>query len=154
MISDETLPPGITILRQSVVNDYSTLPLKIFVVDDDCDDTDILRQVLKEFNQDFKIWCFDNPETAYYYLDALSNKELPSLIIIDFKMPLLNGLDMLNKLKETSRFDGIPKIIYSSHLNANDINECRKAGAIDCITKSSTIEGTRNDAKKILSYFK
>ncbi len=69
-------------------------------------------------------------------------------------MPLLNGLDMLNKLKEISRFDGIPKIIYSSYLNADDINECKKAGAIECIVESSTIEGTRKDAKKILSYFK
>jgi hypothetical protein len=40
---------------------------------------------------------------------------------LDYHMPMINGIEMLNRLKQASRFDKIPKVIYSAVLNSKDV---------------------------------
>jgi FixJ family two-component response regulator len=125
---------------------------RLVVADDDCDDTDMLTEVLKEINADYLIWCFSEPNKAYKFLDALSDEEVPCLIIIDFNIPPENGLVMLKKLSGLSRFSSIPKIIYSGYLSPAQKEACMKAGAKDCLQKSVTQMDIRKDIVKMLSY--
>lgn len=127
---------------------------KIIVADDDCEDNDILTDVLKEVSPEYLIWCFNYPQKAFEFIDSLSIEELPCLIIIDFNMPSENGLELLKKIQALKHFDEIPKIIYSAHLRPPEITACLQAGAKECIIKSVLYKDIKADVLKMLSYCK
>ncbi len=58
---------------------------------------------------------------------ALSN--LPDIILLDVKMPVLNGLDVCKRLKAEDQTKKIPIIMLSAKAQAKEIEEGYKAGA-------------------------
>lgn len=62
-------------------------------------------------------------------------KVVPDLILLDIEMPDMNGFEVLQKIRENSKFDAIPVIFLTSH--ADTENELRgfKEGAVDFIMK-------------------
>ena len=88
----------------------------------------------------------------YNFLDSLKDEELPTLIILDYHMPMINGIEMLNRLKQASRFDKIPKVMYSAVLNSKDVVKCKDAGATECYEKSGSIEIIRSQVAHMLTH--
>jgi CheY-like chemotaxis protein len=52
-----------------------------------------------------------------YFEKAKVYIELPSLIIMDYSMPLMNGLEALIKIKRVGRINHIPFLIYTTTIN-------------------------------------
>ena len=67
---------------------------KVFVVDDEPSILLIISEILEAEN--FIVYSYNNP------IEALANveKEKPDLIITDLKMPEMDGLTLLSKIKE------------------------------------------------------
>ena len=64
---------------------------------------------------------------------VLVEKEKPKLILLDVRMPQMDGLVVLKKIKE---FDNSIKVVMLSGLEDEEvINEARKAGACDFLVK-------------------
>ena len=86
---------------------------KFLIVDDDSDDRDFFCEALGEVMPDSGCYTAINGRRA---LKALENKEidLPDLIFLDINMPVMNGWQLLTKLKETESYGTIPVIIYST----------------------------------------
>jgi FixJ family two-component response regulator len=59
--------------------------------------------------------------------------ELPDCLILDFQMPRVSGLDVLNRLRQSGV--GIPTIILTAHQDAACREACLNAGAIACLHK-------------------
>ena len=103
---------------------------KVFVVDDDPVFTKIIEH---NFNaQNVKnILVLDSGEACINHLNAK-----PRLILLDFSMGGLNGLDVLNKIKEQS-----PKteVIILTALEDESVKaKCLQAGASDYINKDES----------------
>jgi len=86
-------------------------------------------------------------------LNALHQRQnLPCVIVLDLNMPVLNGIQTLKKLKTSTEYDKIPKVI----LTTSDSEESRKMsylnGAADYLVKPDTLEGLLTTVKKILSH--
>jgi two-component system nitrogen regulation response regulator NtrX len=64
---------------------------------------------------------------------ALSEKESPDLIFLDVKMPGMDGLEVLQRIKAAN--DAIPVVIISGHGTVTTAVEATKAGAFDFIEK-------------------
>jgi two-component system, OmpR family, response regulator VicR len=79
----------------------------ILVVDDEFLITDILVDVLEE--EGFRVLTASNGRKALEILD----RETPALVVTDFMMPLMNGLELAQAIKANPGWAQIPIILLS-----------------------------------------
>lgn len=84
------------------------MPKKIVVVDDEEDLRFLMRTVLEECNYEV--------HTAANGLEGrqLIEKVNPDLVMLDLKMPKLNGYELTLQLKQNPRFKDLPIMILTS----------------------------------------
>ena len=95
----------------------NSVPKKVMVIDDDPD----FRQSLKEFLQMHGWEVNDQPngEAAIRTLKLMS--DLPDIILLDYLMPLENGISFWNALNDDSNLCFLPTIMMTAH-EMNSIN--------------------------------
>ena len=75
-------------------------------------------------------------ESAYGqagYADAISEK--PNIILLDLNMPIMDGFEVLHKLKSNPETERIPVIVLTARIDAESERRCMAAGATDYIKK-------------------
>ena len=100
---------------------------RILVIDDDAAIRDSMRMILEYEGYD----CLLAP-TAQEGLAAIE-KQTPDIVFLDIKMPGMDGLEALAKIKQ---IDGtLPVVMISGHGTTSTVVEAMKAGAVDFIDK-------------------
>jgi DNA-binding response OmpR family regulator len=102
--------------------------LKIFIVDDD----PLFSKTLKfhlSLNPDYDVEIYPDGRKC---LENLYKK--PSLICLDYNLPGMSGLEIMRKIKDSSK--NIPIIIISSQHDVKIAVELLKEGAYDYIVKT------------------
>ncbi|HEX9146380.1 MAG TPA: response regulator, partial [Candidatus Binatia bacterium] len=105
------------------------MPNKILIVDDEPFNLDLLEQELAD--HDYTI------ERAGDGVEALEKVPvfLPDVILLDYMMPKMNGLEVLKCLKEDERHKSIPVILLTAKATQEDKIRGLDAGADDYVTK-------------------
>ncbi len=65
---------------------------------------------------------------------------MPQIILLDIDMPVMNGFEALNQLKQDEKLKHIPVIMLTSFSNKNIFKKCIDAGAVDYIVKPTNAE--------------
>ncbi|MBZ4672064.1 response regulator [Deferribacterales bacterium Es71-Z0220] len=73
---------------------------------------------------------------------------LPDLYIIDLNLPDIDGIQILNELKDID----IPKIVYSAQTNPEIIEECFNLGAYDFLKKPTPLKEMKSRIYKVFQY--
>lgn len=121
---------------------------KILIVEDDIDDQIFFIEAINSIDQYFECVTVGNGAEA---LDHLNNTNtLPSIILLDLNMPLMNGYVFLEKVKEIPDFKKIPVVIFSTSASPNDRDRTKKLGATSFFTKSSNMADLKTALTKIL----
>ena len=100
---------------------------RILVIDDEAEIRRSVRMILEYEGYDV-IEASSGPEGV-----ALAEKESPDLIFLDVKMPGMDGLEALQRIKAAN--DATPVVIISGHGTVTTAVEATKAGAFDFIEK-------------------
>ncbi|HET7644216.1 MAG TPA: response regulator [Nitrososphaeraceae archaeon] len=90
---------------------------KILLVDDEKDFLFFYREYLK--SNGYQTVSFDNPIEALCYLGKNDNISNCSLIITDYKMPQMSGIDLIKKIKEKYSASKIKTLLISSYLKTD-----------------------------------
>jgi DNA-binding NtrC family response regulator len=69
----------------------------VSIVDDELDITQLYQDAIYGHINGISVVCFNNPVTALEHF--IENKKDYALVISDLRMPNLNGLDLLSKIK-------------------------------------------------------
>lgn len=69
----------------------------VSIVDDELDITQLYQDAIYGHINGISVVCFNNPVTALEHF--IENKKEYALVISDLRMPNLNGLDLLSKIK-------------------------------------------------------
>ncbi|MEL6536487.1 MAG: response regulator [Bacteroidota bacterium] len=102
----------------------------ILVVDDDHNNLEVIIKMFED--RPYRIMYAPNGQRGYDVAVA----ELPDLIISDWAMPIMNGIDLTLKLKATRTTKDIPVVIATGVMtSAEDLQEALEAGAIEYIRK-------------------
>jgi len=104
--------------------------MKILVVDDEGIVLDSCRRVLEE--DGFDVLLVTSADKA---ISAIEDEE-PSVLLMDVKMPLRDGMDLMREVKE--RWPSIPIIVMSGYHTTETIEEANKMGASAFINKPFT----------------
>jgi DNA-binding response OmpR family regulator/DNA-binding CsgD family transcriptional regulator len=104
----------------------------ILIVDDDPKQLKILTGNIMEYNPGYKLIITTNGKSAIDI--AKSNK--PDLILMDWEMPVMNGVEAIRQLKALEETKSIPVIMVTgTHNETEKLKEAMDAGAIDFVNK-------------------
>jgi len=78
----------------------------------------------------------------------LAKKELPDIILLDVMMPVMNGFEVLKKLRENKETADIPVIILSNYGEVDQMTQGFLVGATDYLIKA---EHTPSDVVDIVN---
>jgi len=123
---------------------------KVLLADDDLEDQEMLIDVITQIDNKLTVETVSDGREAVSKLKGLPENELPSLVILDYKMPYLNAAEVLEALAGDTRYATIPKVCWSSSRRDDDIRRCLKAGAVNYFQKPSTTEELRSIAERML----
>lgn len=101
----------------------------ILVVDDDSAALKLLKDILTDDGH--VVRPFNNGELALRSIRA----EAPELILMDIRMPGMNGFEVCRRIKEDERLKGIPVIFISAASDMEDKVSAFQEGGVDYITK-------------------
>lgn len=105
----------------------------LMIVEDDVDDRLYFCNAVKEIDASYE--CLEAWNGVHAFQVLRKAKQLPDFIFIDINMPVMNGLDCLEKLKEDELLKRIPVIIYTTSKYQKNIDYTRELGASYFITK-------------------
>jgi CheY-like chemotaxis protein len=110
----------------------------ILLIDDDEDDQEIFLSALDNAADSVNCVTLSNAVVAF---DKLRKSELPTdIIFLDLNMPLMNGQEFLTEIKKQQDLKHIPVIILSTSSNVSTIQQTKKLGATDFITKPDSFD--------------
>jgi CheY-like chemotaxis protein len=123
----------------------------ILMAEDDLEDQLIMTDAFQEVQLEKQIRFVENGEMVLEFLKQHAD-ELPSLIVLDLNMPLLNGTQTLRQLKQSEEFKKIPVIIYSTSFNLIEMEECMRLGADSYTIKPNTFTECKQIASKFFDF--
>jgi CheY-like chemotaxis protein len=123
---------------------------KILLVDDDEDDRQIFREIVREVDPYAELDFAENGLDMIALLSTMSGADLPGMIILDQNMPRMTGKESLIYLKENDRYKHIPTIVYSTYQVKDFYQECLQLGAEDVVAKPDTMQAYREMIEQFL----
>lgn len=105
------------------------MAIKILAVDDSITIRKLVRKAFREFNCD----VLEAPNGVEGL--ALANKEKPQLIILDITMPVMDGVEMLDRLKNEDELKKIPVIMLTAEGGREHVTKVVRMGVQDYIVK-------------------
>lgn len=115
--------------------------MKVMVVDDSMTMRRIVMVNLKKAGYSDIIEA-DNGRAA---LDILEGGERPGVILLDWNMPEMSGLDLLKKIKADSNLKSIPVIMVTSEAEKSAVVQAVQAGAMGYVVKPLTPESFKKN---------
>ena len=102
----------------------------VLVVDDDESTCDALQRLLSRMG--YAASCVTDGREA---LDVAGSIR-PDIIVLDWMMPGMDGLEVLRRLRAAPATKDVPVVLYSAVDNPDLIGQAKQLGAQDCVLKS------------------
>lgn len=123
----------------------------ILVAEDDPDDALMLKDAFAQINQ-HSIEFLSNGKLLVDYMEVLlADNRLPTLVLVDLNMPVLDGRGVIKELRKNLQTKSIPVIVLSTSKNKEDIDSTMALGANDFFTKPSSFNELVNITNSITS---
>ncbi len=110
----------------------------VLIIDDDQDDIELTERALLRKGRGITSATASRGEEALALLR--SGVVLPSLILLDLKMPGMSGIDTLRQIRADERLKRIPVVIITNSTLESDRNEALAAGADGFLHKAFNME--------------
>lgn len=126
----------------------------ILLVEDRPIDIDLTRRALERRKLINPIQVARDGEEAIAYFDRWEAGEpMPICILLDLRMPKMNGLEVLRRLKSHPKFSTIPVVVLTTSSEDSDIEEAYKLGCNSYIVKPVEFDKFVDVAAKIELYW-
>ena len=114
--------------------------LTILLAEDDEGHATLIKRNLKRSGLLNDIIHFkDGQETMDFLNEAKEKKEytdsIPSLLLLDIRMPKLNGVEVLRQIKQDPKLKKMPVIMITTTDDPREIDKCHELGCSNYITK-------------------
>lgn len=120
--------------------------VEILLVEDNMSDAELTIRVLKKNNLANKLVHLEDGQEALDFIFAEGNyshrkiEDTPKVILLDLKMPKINGIQVLQKIKSDERTKKIPVVVLTSSKENPDIQECYLLGVNSYVVKPVAFE--------------
>lgn len=114
----------------------------ILVVDDQMGVRRLIQEIFREIG--YRVATASHGQEAM----ALCSVELPALVLLDMKMPVMDGMETLRTL--FSLYPDLPVIIMTAVGDGDRVSEVISLGARSCINKPFDVFALRQLVQKVL----
>lgn len=126
----------------------------ILVVEDRAIDLDLTKRAFERRQIPNPILeARDGEEALAYFQKWDAGETLPLFILLDVRLPRINGLEVLKRLKNHPKYCSIPVIMLSTSNEDRDISEAYKLGCNSYIVKPVEFEQFMQVATQIETYW-
>jgi CheY-like chemotaxis protein len=127
--------------------------LEILLVEDDPADAELTQRALRRNRLVNKIHWVKDGQEALDYMFAPGTGPLPKLVLLDLKMPKVDGMEVLRKLKAAPATALVPVVIMTSSNEEKDVIESYNLGANSYIVKPVNFESFLDTVAKVGLYW-
>ncbi|WP_432472753.1 response regulator [Amphritea sp. HPY] len=114
--------------------DFDAGGKKILIVDDDEIYSSILKSILEEVG--YAVTCEPNGEKGLHRMATLQ----PDQVLLDYKLPDMTGLNVLEKVKDSNLLKHIPIFLLTGHAESDLVKKSLQYGASGFIVKPANRE--------------
>ena len=107
------------------------LTAEVMVVDDQLTSRIIMESIIKSIGTNIRVSTYDNPMSAL----KVASENPPDLIIVDYKMPEMNGVTFTRKVRLLPQCADVPIIVFTIIDEKSVMYDALEAGATDFLTK-------------------
>ena len=133
--------------------------VEILLVEDNPDDVELTLRALKNQNISNHIEVVRDGAEALDFIfctgqfEHRSMDNSPKLVMLDLKLPKVDGLEVLAKIKSDPRTKSIPVVVLTSSREERDIVESYKLGVNSYITKPVDFEQFNESVRQLGLYW-
>lgn len=127
---------------------------RVIVIDDSAEDIVFARRAVASLALDLDVVVVDRPpaiEAALRDLEAGAPR--PELVLLDLKMPALDGHEVLARIRASCTPGEVPVVIFSSSLEPSDLVRAYRLGANSYVRKPVVFEAYRDAVRETVSYW-
>lgn len=124
----------------------------ILCADDDPDDRELLQVAIQEIEPDYKVLTANNGEDALEKLVELNSiGHNPCLVILDMNMPVMDGKETLEVLKNHAHWYSVPVAIFTTSPREIYADIALKYD-VHIVTKPAKYANMKEQVSQLLSY--
>lgn len=118
---------------------------QVLVIDDEPELCKILQKVLKK--EGYHVLTATTGRKAL----SLLKKEKIHLLLLDLKMPMLGGLELLKKIRgKDKKKNLVPAVIITAYGSLSSAREAMELGAVDYLTKPFDLDEVKSVVREVL----
>jgi CheY-like chemotaxis protein len=132
---------------------YMSRKGSIIIVDDDGDDLDLIEKIVSQLNLDNPIIRFSKAEQLLNHLTR--TKENPLVVLCDINMPLMNGLELKERLNAEPAFSSrcIPFVFLTTSANKAQVCQAHKLNAQGFVVKGTSFDQLKETLSVVIHYW-
>jgi CheY-like chemotaxis protein len=133
--------------------------VEILLVEDNPSDLEIALRALKEHNLCNNVQVARDGEEALDFIfcqgahAARRPDDLPRLILLDLKLPLIDGMEVLRQIRADARTRNVPVVVLTSSTEERDVVESYALGVNSFIAKPVDFDQFRDAMQTIGMYW-
>ena len=131
----------------------------ILLVDDDRYSAEFMLEALMNHDLGYRLKVFRDGGEVLNYLFPVEgdnrndSHDLPKVIILDLKLPKVNGFEVLRSIRASEKTQMIPVVVFTSSTDDSDRVESYRLGANSYIVKPFEYDSFVNTAAEIGMYW-
>lgn len=132
------------------------MKVRILLAEDNPDHAFLTVRALRGEDADIDVDTVTDGAQALAYLrrhGAFADRETPHLVLLDLKMPVMGGLEVLERVKGDPSLRTIPTVVLSSSDRPEDIVASYRLGANSYVPKPGGPSGLRQGVHGIAEYW-
>jgi CheY-like chemotaxis protein len=132
----------------------------ILIAEDDEDDVFFIKRAFHQAQFEHRLEVVPSGEEAIAYLKGdppfaeRDKHPIPALVLLDLKMPKINGFEVLSWLRQHPEFNALPVVVLTSSQESADINRAYALGASSYLVKPANFLSLVDMINRLKEYCK
>ena len=105
----------------------------ILLVEDNPNDAELTERALRKSELGARLAVVRDGAEALEYL--LSGRPRPRVVFLDLKLPKIDGIEVLRRVRADDRTRSIPVVVLTSSQEERDVSECYQLGVNSYVVK-------------------
>ena len=103
----------------------------ILLAEDNDNDVVLTRRALKKCQVNYRLEVVSNGKQALDFLFSRDLNDMPSVVLLDLKLPLIDGIEILRRIRANDNTRLLPVVMLTASVDEKDRQESIRLGAND-----------------------